>query len=309
MAAETLGMIGAPAAHTIPAIITMLGDTENLVRWSAANALGEIGIPDVTVSALIDVLNDPNNPSRKMAAAALGKIGAAAASAVPMLIEMLNDPNIGTRAIAATALGEMGPAAVPALPSLFALLSDPNEILRERVTEVLGQIGPAAAETAARFLSGNGDQLPPLSDEDRRIVGWFEAKERIIDWIEWLQLFWCIGKLEEDAMMQGGDAFGPGKLERLFRRLQNENRMSKLIVAESAIKNVLEEMESFFNQPPFPDDAWSTEEKSAAFKMPAKRGNRVIKRWEPRARKAWRFVNIYLEYKGLVPIFELPDSG
>ena len=60
--------------------------------------------------ALITALGDADEGVRRSAAEALGRIGPAAAEAVPALITALGDADAEVRRSAAEALGRIGPA-------------------------------------------------------------------------------------------------------------------------------------------------------------------------------------------------------
>ena len=78
----------------MPALIQVLQDQDEKVRFAAAYALGEIGEGAVNaVPALIQALQDEH--VRGNAAMALGQIGTSEAlkAAVPVLIKVLQDPD------------------------------------------------------------------------------------------------------------------------------------------------------------------------------------------------------------------------
>ena len=97
----------------ITVLIETLKDDHTYVRWSAAEALGNIG-PDAkaAVPHLIEVLKNENRDVRMAAAIALGRIGSeeAKAAAISHLIEGLKDEDTGLRSSAAFALGEIATA-------------------------------------------------------------------------------------------------------------------------------------------------------------------------------------------------------
>jgi HEAT repeat protein len=109
---RTLGKIGASAA--VPSLVVALSDAaDDLVRLSAAEALGRIG-PRATVAipALIGLLRLADQGVCDAAASALVKIGLPAA---PALIEAATDDDRRLRLRAAAVLTEIV-AARPAAP-------------------------------------------------------------------------------------------------------------------------------------------------------------------------------------------------
>ncbi|MEH2180247.1 NACHT domain-containing protein, partial [Nostoc sp.] len=109
-ATEALGEIGNQKA--VSALINALQDEDSSVRWSAAKALGKIGNQEA-VSALINALQHEDSDVRRSAAEALGKIGNQ--EAVSALINALQNENYDLRRRATKALGEIGKEAVSAL--------------------------------------------------------------------------------------------------------------------------------------------------------------------------------------------------
>src|SRR3954464_8567712 len=76
----------------VPGLVAVLRDRklEETIRFSAANALGDIG-SDNAVAPLVEALKDPAFNVRRCAALALGKIGDRAAAA-PLRQLAANDP-------------------------------------------------------------------------------------------------------------------------------------------------------------------------------------------------------------------------
>ena len=100
---------------TIRNYIATLTSRDVLARDQARQALVEIG--PASVEALIGVLTNPNDMARWEAAKALGQLQHP--SAVAALIKTLEDPVFAVRWLAAQALIEIGlPSAAPLLPPL-----------------------------------------------------------------------------------------------------------------------------------------------------------------------------------------------
>ncbi len=102
-AARVLGKMGPASGASVPALIEVLKDRDDFVRWTASNSLEKIGaeaIPD-----LIHELKDEDDSilwTQKSVANVLGRIGPEAVSA---LIGSLKDKDSGLRGNAAGALG------------------------------------------------------------------------------------------------------------------------------------------------------------------------------------------------------------
>jgi HEAT repeat protein len=124
-AAGALGQFGKDAAVAVPALVSILGETEagkepTDEKASAAEALGRISpgtsSADQAVTALIATLKSQSTATRRAALEALPSFGPAAAGAIPQ-IRAVNesDPNPTVRKAAASALekledGEKSPA-------------------------------------------------------------------------------------------------------------------------------------------------------------------------------------------------------
>jgi HEAT repeat protein len=70
------GNLGEPAKLTTPSLIPLLNDADAQVRWSAAEALGEMyKSAESAIPSLIPLLNDPDERVRRSTAEALEKLG------------------------------------------------------------------------------------------------------------------------------------------------------------------------------------------------------------------------------------------
>ena len=129
---------------TIRNYIATLTSHDVLARDQARQALVEIG--PASVEALIGVLTNPNDMARWEAAKALGQLQHP--SAVAALIKTLEDPVFAVRWLAAQALIEIGlPSAAPLLRALMAedwdniwLRQGAHHVLRSMVSGNLGQV-------------------------------------------------------------------------------------------------------------------------------------------------------------------------
>jgi HEAT repeat protein len=121
-AVDALVHIGAGA---VPRLRQALSDSRDVVRYSAAAALGEIGPP--ARSALPDLIKasgDRHRHVRQYCVVALRQIDVRAPGVVPALRERLADEDVGVRLSAIDALGQAGPAATEAIPGLRTFLKN-----------------------------------------------------------------------------------------------------------------------------------------------------------------------------------------
>jgi HEAT repeat protein len=142
-AIKALCGFGAEAKPVVPALIELLRDPSEEVRWNAALTLGKIGPgAQAAVPALIAALKDTDANVREHAAESLGQIGAEARAAVPPLTATLKDSSPRVRRDAVRSLGQIGPAARDAVPTVRALLRDPDAKVRTAAEQALRRIAP-----------------------------------------------------------------------------------------------------------------------------------------------------------------------
>lgn len=140
-AIDALGDIGPEARTTIPALIELLKDEEDSVRFSAACALRSMGPEAKTaIPALMQLLKDEFWWVQAAAADALGQMGADAKAAVPTLIRLVQEKDGAICREAAEALGSIGPEARDAVPALTRLLKDDSKWTRKSAAEALEKI-------------------------------------------------------------------------------------------------------------------------------------------------------------------------
>jgi len=148
----------------VPILIEALRDSEWMIRYEAAIALGYLG-DRTAVPALIQLLRDSKSCVRTVAAGALGKLQDP--EAVPALIEALEDRDSWVREAACSALGNIRDRrAVPALIS--KLQEDRDKYVRKAACWALGHIGDPKAIP----------YLKAAAEKDKRIVR-FEARQAL----------------------------------------------------------------------------------------------------------------------------------
>jgi HEAT repeat protein len=121
--AHALGNLRSEAA--IPGLLKAIEDSDEYVRWSAADALGKLG-SDAAIPELLKAIEHSNSGVRRRAAYALGNLGSEAA--IPALLKAIEDSNSDVRSRAADALGNLGSEA--AIPGLLKAIEHSNENLR-----------------------------------------------------------------------------------------------------------------------------------------------------------------------------------
>jgi HEAT repeat protein len=117
-------------------LIATLNGVDGLIRWRAAEVLGESG-DTRAVEPLITALGDTKKLYiRQEAISALGKLGDA--RAVEPLITALSDTDSSVRRSAAEVLGKLGD--VRAVPALQALLADPIIVVAQQARQTIAQL-------------------------------------------------------------------------------------------------------------------------------------------------------------------------
>ena len=161
-------------ANVEPALIGLLAHEGSHQRWSAAWALGELGLGEQSIPSLIEALADEDDTVRAGAANALSKIRtgvtdespgqAASAQAVDELTQMLYDDDTHVRWAAIWALGEAGDAAVGTVGELLAILDNTRspQQLRAAAANALGKIGPVDARIRSALTAATTDDDPTV---------------------------------------------------------------------------------------------------------------------------------------------------
>jgi HEAT repeat protein len=133
-AAQILGRIGVVSAEA--PLVQRLRDRSEQVRMSAAEALGNLRLPQSTRELMHLALHDPVGPVRAEAARALGRIGDE--SSLDALLALLSDPDFWTRMRVIEAIELIRPRDPS---SLEALLHDTAVEVRQRAAVALDRIG------------------------------------------------------------------------------------------------------------------------------------------------------------------------
>ncbi len=134
------------------ALIGVLSDKHERVRWAAADSLLDMG--ESVADYLLEALDAENKYTRAEAAGVLGKMRDA--RAIPPLIEILKDNDVNVRWIASKSLAIMG---YPAVRPLIDAMDDKSLRVRKRALDALVKMG----QPAIRSLVGS------LDDERLRV--------------------------------------------------------------------------------------------------------------------------------------------
>ncbi|MEO1528267.1 MAG: HEAT repeat domain-containing protein [Planctomycetota bacterium] len=155
----------------VPIILPLKDDPSWRLRYSVADALGEIGAclietPDEIVLPLIEFLDDPHGVVRKEAAGALGVLHVAGATEA--LKRKLDDPFGPARAMIAWALFECSPEDAPlAVSTMIDLLKNSDDEGRREAAYYLRMFdhrAESALPVLEPFLAY--DKKPPFSNSD-----------------------------------------------------------------------------------------------------------------------------------------------
>jgi HEAT repeat protein len=106
LALRVLGNIGPEADEAIPFLLNKIKDRDKMIALAAGQALAHIGGKDV-VLALTALLEDSEDYVRYYAANTLGYMGPDASEALPSLLKCLEDEEARVRASAAIAIGSI----------------------------------------------------------------------------------------------------------------------------------------------------------------------------------------------------------
>ena len=175
-AAEALVVMGAEA---IDALISGLSDENLQIREMSAWTLSEIKTPAArVVPALISILTDSDENVRIIGSVALQNVGE---SAVPYLINALTAESAEIRLNAAYVLGEIGIPLDTILPALINTLTDPEWNVRRLVVRALVTIGTPAIDSLIRALNSDDPDLHRMAERALNDIGTPPARQAIAD--------------------------------------------------------------------------------------------------------------------------------
>lgn len=141
MAAYGLGLIGAEAGNSLPALTRELGGADDSIAGMSDWAINQIQPHGSPFIALLRGLRYGNSFERGEAARTLSIYGEAMVDAVPLLVRALQDEDPLVVRAAGDALVAVGPVAVP---TVKGLLKSENPNLRYRGILLLNRMQPSA---------------------------------------------------------------------------------------------------------------------------------------------------------------------
>lgn len=144
---ENRPMLTGEASYVTNVLVERLSVEDEAARSRAVDALGQIGVPDVTItSELVAILKNDTDQLRSRAVSVLGQFGEVTQGAIPALVNALTDNAARVRMNAAWALGEMGSPARSTVAALIKLLKterDPK--VRFNTLQTLKKFGTTEA--------------------------------------------------------------------------------------------------------------------------------------------------------------------
>lgn len=306
------GQLGPAAAKAAPAVIGLLDGVPGRIRSLVIASLGRMGVGAVRV--LAKALSNSAPAVRAGAAEALGWVDPGARNTVPMfakalfdrdrnvgwealiaLLQASGDPEAKVRATAKRVLRSIGSQVVPELKKA---LQDNRPLVRESAELLLTQLTPKTAPAVP-------PPSPSVSDEDRRVLSWFAEVKDLGDYLTHLQVFWCIGQVDREAIQSANPAMGWRKLNARLGKFAPVFNFSSLPTGSDHLRNTcLPELDGLFDREPFYSKAWSDEERGLPLRMPWQRGKRPESRWTRKAWTAWRYVDRFLTLRDLLPQVE-----
>ncbi|KAK7959734.1 uncharacterized protein PG986_004588 [Apiospora aurea] len=145
----------------VEAIIELLNDEDQQVRWSAGRALeSQSSLPPTAVDMIFKLLENGDQDIRSSAIAILGSQSNLPASVVDAIIKLLNDKDNAVRSSAARALGSQSNLPASVVDTIIELLTDAENEVRSSAIDTLGRQSnlPTAVVEAIIKLSEDPDQ-------------------------------------------------------------------------------------------------------------------------------------------------------
>jgi len=190
---------------------------------------------------------------------------------------------------------EIGDPADPALNTMR------NHIRAEACLTVTRDLRHIAPDTLDNRSTPKAPEDASHSGEDLRILAWFNQVDLAI-YLTPLQVFWCIGYVEREAIRSAGLALGWHRLKNRIRGLHPRFHFASLPTGVTYLyDNCLPTVDGLFDREPFHSNAWSESERVMEIRTEFMLGKRRQGRWTPKARTAWRYVDRLLTLHGWLP--------
>jgi HEAT repeat protein len=143
--ASAVGLVCTDPALCVPALIENLDDHSDLVRSSAANALGPFGkAASAALPKLLILAGSLDGPSRCRSVEAIAKIGLQ--EGYEVVVAALDDKDITVRNAALNGLGYFPDRAADVIPRLVHILEGEPSSCKWNALWALGRLGPLAKD-------------------------------------------------------------------------------------------------------------------------------------------------------------------
>jgi len=141
--ASALGAIATQPATCVPALIVLLDDDSDLVRFSAAQALGRFGKAAwAALPKLIARARSPYGPERVACVESIAQLGLS--KGYETILAALDDKDILVRVAAVNGLGSFPERSAEVVPILVGVMERESTTLKWNALWALGRLGPLA---------------------------------------------------------------------------------------------------------------------------------------------------------------------
>ncbi|MCI0744468.1 MAG: HEAT repeat domain-containing protein [Verrucomicrobia subdivision 3 bacterium] len=141
--ASALGAFATEPDLCVPALTLLLDDDDDLVRFSASQALGRFGkAASAALPKLIAGARSPSGPERVACVTAIGQLGLS--EGYEAVLAALDDEDILVRAASVNGLGFFPEHSAEVVPVLVGALEGESRTLRWNALWALGRLGPLA---------------------------------------------------------------------------------------------------------------------------------------------------------------------
>ena len=138
-----------------------------------------------------------------------------------------------------------------------------------------------------------------LTASDEQIAKWFSPLT-LGAWLKSFQVFWYVGRMDHEALMESGHAMGFNNLAKSLDKMRLKQQVDELPLAQNSIKQKLKQLQEAIAKT-IPLEAWAEDEQTQNFRIDYFVGMKKEHQWTPRARKAWLYVDRLLQKAGCSP--------